>query len=216
MCIRKQCLVFITLLTISIGSAWADENSRAMKEDKQHVHMWNKFVKDLLNIHEKRISMHTIKETSKLGGYMHNPDFYKEVEYRDAKTGRLLSRVQWERENPDRIHVIEVFFYDKKGRVTRDYSASFLPGFRNAPNQTLINLHGYNKKLHAFRSFDASANMIYEGCEGTFKNKRVDISLDDSDKAMEESSPDSILKKPEYKACFSGIAEEAGLFLHPR
>ena len=56
---------------------------------------------------------------------------------------------------------------------------AYLPVFRNAPFQTLINLHHYEGKLDVFRQFDASGTRIYEQCKGRFLGGEVDISLEE-------------------------------------
>lgn len=188
---------------------------KPMKEDSQHVRTWNKFVDDLLALHKRIIAETPHSMTSKVGGYANFPRFYVEKEYRD-KAGHLLSRVQWEREHPDTLHVIEVNRYDAKGRVVRDYAGAYLPVYHNAPVQTLVSLHGYNGKLHAFRTFDASGDMLYERCQGRYKGKSVDINLDFDDVYVMEGKPDTVLTSKAYRACFHDVAKTAGDYVHPQ
>lgn len=218
----RSLLLFTGLVTgLAIGpftgQAWAKENLAPMKEDRTHVHTWNKFAEDLLALHKQRVSRNKVRTTEKAGGYMNNPDFYKEVEYIDVKTGKLLSRVLWEKDNPDQVHVMEVYFYDAKGKPTRDFTAAFLPGYRNAPNQTLINLHGTHPQLKAFRSFDASGDRIYEQCEGSLGGKEVWISMEDYQIEYElRQGSKGVMGTAEYKSCFKGVSEDPGKYLTPQ
>lgn len=211
-------LVIAVLALFAVGTlAHAAEGSAdRMREDKQHVLSWNQFAIDCKKAHEKIIETNDIIRSEKSGGYPGNPDFYREVTYTDKKTGLVFSRVQWEKENPDKAHVMELFYYDDKGRVKRDYTTAFLPGYRNAPVQTLIALHAYNKGLHAFRSFDADGVALYERCEGEFKGKSIEISYEDSEiDDMRVNPAKSDMGKPIYKACFDQIPLTAGKFLKP-
>jgi hypothetical protein len=207
--------IFLSLLLA--GMVQAADTSRAMKEDSQHVRDWNLFAKKLYQLHLKRIKTHDIKTTSKVGGYMHRPDYYIQEDFVDKKTGKLLSRILWQKDagakNEDTVHVIQLFFYDKKGRVTRDYSAAFLPGARNAPNQTLATLHHYSNGLHGFRTFDASGETIYENCEGTYKGEKVFISLEDYEIYEMRRDNTGMSKDPAYPECFGDLPENGEVFL---
>lgn len=214
-------LVYIIISTAILfsGTGMAADEARSdrMREDSEHVRDWNKFADEVYALHKKLVTGKEIKKVEKKGGYDGMPEFYNEVEYIDKKTGNLISRILWETENPDQIHVIEVNVYDNKNRVSRSYTAAFLPGYRNAPNQTLIHLYNYNdKKLKAFRTFDASGERIYEQCEGEYKGKQVWISLEDVDIAAAENTPTSIMFKPEYKACFTGLQKVCGDYVRPQ
>jgi len=123
----------------------------SLRADTLQVGEWNRFVDRLLAAHNSFLGSHQIRTQEEIGGYAGQPEFYREVSYFDSRTDRLLSRIRWEMERPDAIHVIEILFYDEKGRVERDYSAAYLPKYRNAPYQTLVNLHRYTGALHAFR-----------------------------------------------------------------
>ena len=198
------------------GALAATELSR-MTEDPEHVRTWNRFADDLYRLHQQRVSGREIRTEESFGGYggtVGDPEFYREVEYFDRATGRLLSRIQWERQNPDTIHVIEVFVHDSKGRVVRDYLAAYLPEFRNAPIQTLINLHGYDDQLHGFRQFDASGNRIYEQCRGEYLGTSVFISLDEDRLPPYGDDPDLFESGP-YLACFEYVPIQAGPYVNP-
>jgi len=179
------------------------------------VRSWNRFVDELLALHKQLTAQTPVTVSSKVGGYADNPDFYIEKDYRDA-AGRLISRLQWEREHPDRLHTIEVYLYDPRGRVIRDYAGAYLPYYRHAPTQTLINFHTYHGKLHAFRSFDASGEMLYEHCEGEYAGRAVNLSLEFDDIVAMEGRPHTTLTSKPYLACFKGMPTAAGKYLQPQ
>lgn len=209
-------ILLLGMACLLAGSAlYAEEQPSRMREDKTHVQTWNQFVADLLTLHKQKIAGQQINKMSKPGGYASQPDFYTEDEYRDDK-GRLISRLQWENKNPDNLHAIELFIYDQQGRVIRDYAGAYLPHYRNAPTQTLLSLHRYNGQLHAFRTFDASAEFMFERCRGRYQGKDVNISLDIDEKEALEGSPDTIMTSKAYTACFKGLAQTAGNYLQPQ
>jgi len=196
--------------------ATADDSVKSILTDMSHVKRWNRFADKLHELHKSIISRHEVRTTESTGGYFRDPDFYKDVHYYDAKSGRLLSHVQWETSHPDRVHFMEVFIYDGKGRVTRDFGVAYLTEGRNAPVQTMINFHTYKKGLHAFRQFDASNNRIFERCDGNYKGKEVDIKLSEMDILEIEDLPKSVMTSPEYKKCFEGLPHTAGKYLTPQ
>jgi tetratricopeptide (TPR) repeat protein len=198
-------VLFACGATAALAPAWGS----SVQENVAQVLQWNRFANRLHAIHRTFLRRYEIRTEEEIGGYAGRPDFYREVSYFDDKTDRLLSRIRWEREHPDRIHVIELFFYDAQGRVTRDYSAAFLPDYRNAPHQTLINVYGYNGELHAFRQFDASGARLYEYCEGSWFDEPVAIALDEPLVA----TPDSLLNSEPYIACFGTMPTSPGGFL---
>ena len=209
-------LISICLSIFVTTSVWAAESNKSLKQDNKQVNEWNGFADDLYALHKDQLSRHDVKETVKKGGYRGEKDFYKEVTYTDAQSGRVLSRIQWEIEKPENIHVIEVFQHDEGGRVSCDYTAAFLPGFRNAPVQTLVALHSYNEGLHAFRSFDASGDAVFERCEGTYKGKDVDLDFEDYEIENMRHEANGVMKTAEYQACFGKIDLSAAEFLPPR
>lgn len=216
--IGRLMVLLLALSWTGQGLVFAAENSSAIKVDTGQVNSWNKFADSLHKLHQFYEKTYSIRTTESSGGYADNTmgaggDFYREVKYFDAASGRLLSRIQWEKENPDTIHVIEVFVYDKDGSLARDYLAAFLPGFRNAPIQTLINLHYQDHDLKAFRQFDASGDRTYEACEGRFFNENVDISLEDYD--INSYEPPKVMLSEAYKACFGSISASVGQYVDP-
>ncbi len=208
-------------LALSFGPASAhgatDVTIEPIDPNADHVQRWNWFARAVYALHKKWIAGRHIQTETRIGGYYREPKFYREVKYYDKNTGRLVSIIQWERERPDRIHWIEVYIYDDKGRVTRDFSAAFLPHSRTAPQSTFINLHAYNGGLHAFRQFDATDNRTYEYCKGTYQGKPLEISLWETDIIELEGEPGTIMTTPEYEACFAGLpVESAGKYLTPQ
>lgn len=194
--------------------------SGGLSEDRGHVYRWNKFTDDLYALHLKQVADHEVRKETAVGGYAGNPGFYKQEEYFDAGSGRLLSVVLWEAANPDNIHSITVNRYDAQGRLLREYSSSYLPDYRNAPTQTLVFIHRYKEGVHAFRSFDATGDLLYERCEGRFKGEGVFISLDidEIEEAMGERYQDNagIMTEPAYVYCFGDMPDSASGVLPPR
>ena len=189
-------------------------NAAPMKQDDVHVRTWNNFAQNVLQLHRQltRGKEVTIKLNS--GGYAQMPAFYDEHAY--YLNGRLVSRVQWEREQPDALHSIEVFIHDDSGRVVRDFVAAYLPHYRNAPSQTLISLHHYNDSVHAFRSFDASGARIIERCQGSMNGEQVNLLLDEDDIYAAQAGDSQVMQSAEYQHCFAGLQTEAGRYLTPQ
>ena len=211
-----RALILICLSFFVVTTALAAESNRSIKEDHKQVNEWNDFAKDLYALHKEQLTRYDVKETVRKGGYRGKKDFYKEVTYTDAESGRVLSRIQWEIENPKNIHVIEVFQHNNAGQVTCDYTAAFLPDFRNAPVQTLVALHSYNDGLHAFRSFDASGDVVFERCDGTYKGKEIEFDLEDYEIENMRHEKNGVMQTADYKACFGKIDLSATEFLPPR
>jgi len=182
-----------------------------LRDNAEHVRRWNDFADQLLAIHRHWLATLPTTKTERLSGYAGRPKSFVEATYKDPASGRVRSRVRWLTAKPDTAQTIEIFFYDDQGRVTQDFSAAYLIEFRNAPVQTLINLHFHDSKLHAFRQFDASGNRIYESCRGRYFDAAVDVSLD------EGSIPPSPAEvAPElYLSYFGLLPNHAGRYLHP-
>ena len=215
MLIRRTVILFLMFALVPVSYTASGASAGAMKVDNQRVQRWNKFAKACLAAHKRRMSEHKVTTTSRKGGYFDQPNYYKEVTYKDTADGRILDRIKWEVENPEDAHVIELYYYDKQGRVIRDYTTAFLPGGRNAPVQTLVAFHHYGKDFHAFRSFDASSEAVYEQCEGKLKGKDVEISLEDYEISDVRTGISKLGKTPEYKACFGKLPTEPGDELFP-
>ncbi len=137
----------------------------------------------------------------------------------DTGTGRRLSIVQRELDNPDAIHSISVFRHDARGRVVRDYSSTYLPDYRNAPTQTLAFEHHYPDGVHAYRAYDASGELLDERCEGEIDGKPVFITLDideiDAARGERDANGSGIMTTSEYRYCFQGLVDTAANVLPP-
>ena len=167
----------LSLAAIILPSA--PSTAKSVTENRGQVVQWNRFANRLLQVHRHYLQTNDVVQTAVVGGYAGMPNFYREVSSFEKSSRRLLSRIRWETERPDRIHVIELFIYDDTGQPIRDYSAAYLPGHRNAPFQTLINLHRQSGDLEAFRQFDASGARLFEFCSGSWFDQPVKISLDE-------------------------------------
>ena len=201
-------LLLLCVLMFSPILSWDVE----AKAPNKHIMTWDAFAKNVLALHRKLINRVPVVKKTKLGGYAHLPNFYIEDSYFDAKTHKLISVVQWEKAHPKVMHTIEVYLYDDQGRVTRDFTAAYLPDYHSAPTQTLISLHTYHGDLHAFRTFDASGYTIDEGCRGQYQGKDVEIIMDEDEIA--DGAPE--METPAYKACFEGLQKKAGKYLIPQ
>lgn len=186
-----------------------------MSHNQVEVDSWNLFAQRLYILHQHQIAQREIVQQESKGGYSGGKDFYREVKYIDKKTKNLLSRILWEIDNPEQIHEIEVFVYGKNGKLKRDYLAAFFPEQRNAPIQTLINIHYQNDELKSFRQFDASGDKIYELCEGKFFGEPLTISLDDDDFALYSKQTIQIMESQEYLSCFDHTIGVLGDYVNP-
>jgi hypothetical protein len=219
-----------TFAALSAGTAGAQQDVPKIGYNEQHVQRWNAFVDKLYALHLQQIAGIEVQANKTTGGYNRFPDFYDEVEYVDAATGRVLSRILWQRNlggAPDsatavtpeqavgRIHNIEVFIHGADGKVSRDYSATYLPDFRNAPIQTLISLHNYNGGLHAFRVFDASGVRIFEVCRDDGNGGKELVSFNEDQMNEARADPNSVMYGDDYKACFDGLGTTVGEYISP-
>ena len=211
----QRYLAIVLGLSFALAPAsHAEERSRyVMTEDKTHVRTWNDFADACLALHKQQIANNKVREQTRVGGYANRPEFFKEHTYYNADTGVMLSRIQWEKDKPENMHACEVYVHDDQGRVVRDYAVAYLPEGRNAPVQTLINLHAYNDGMHAFRQFDASGDRIYEFCEGNFQGKKVQLRRFEDDIY---SGPPGDTSTPLYVACFEGLPMKPGQYLDPQ
>ncbi len=203
---------FVLGLVLGVSAlAHGQVTEQKMTEDKTHVRTWNAFADECLALQKRQLAHNQVREQTRIGGYARQPEFYTEHAYYDKRTGVLLSRMQWETDHPDRLHTCEVYVHDDQGRVVRDFAAAYLPQGRNAPVQTLINLHRYNGDLHSFRQFDASGDRIYEYCEGKWNGKPVQMRLFEDD----IYGKSNVTSSPEYAACFNGLPMKPGEYLQP-
>lgn len=182
-----------------------------LRDNAKHVRTWNAFANQLLRIHRHWVALKPMTKTERTGGYANRADAFVETSHRGAESGLLRSRIRWLKDDLKTPQLIELFFYDAKGRVSHDFAAAYLVEFRNAPIQTLINIHYYDDGLHAFRQFDASGNRTYESCRGTHFGAAVDVGLDEGSipPSPAEVAPET------YLACFGFLPREAGRYLDP-
>jgi hypothetical protein len=200
------------LLLVSFSVCAAD--ARVIQKDigDDHTASWNQFADKVFQLHKHQLAGRAIRQTEEVGQYSGTAArgyAYTETSYYDAHSGLLLSRVRVDRDRPKILHFIEVYIYDDQGRVIRDFAAIYLPWVQSAPIRTMINLHAYNRDLHAYRQFDASGIRVYEQCKGKQNGARVDLSLDE-----EEIGP-PVTASDAYQACFAGLQKTAGAYLSP-
>jgi len=206
-------IIFSVLFSIlSYTTASITYAQESVQENKQTVNQWNTFVDNIYKLHLKQASQKHINTTKRSGSYYRRPDFFQEIKYFDKNTNNLLSRIEWETKNPEKIHSIEVIIRDKKDNVIREYSASYLPDFRNAPYQTLINLHHHSENLHSYRQFDASDNLIYEVCKS---NATKDKLFEHDDYEIPDNYKHGVGAKKVYQQCFKSLPRTAKLHLKP-
>jgi hypothetical protein len=185
--------------------------------------VWREFTARVHALHKKQLHGREIRVDKRTGGYMRHPDYYLEESFYDKATGVLLGRIQWERDRPDRIHVIEVFVHDDHQRVIRDYAAAYLPDYYKSfrvqddsiPVHTMVNLHHHNGTLKAFRSFDASGDFLYESCRGRAGAANINISHDEDPRETTRIDRNSIIHLPVYQECFGALPHTAGNSLVP-
>lgn len=198
------------LVGVAAPAAIAAEDKGGARVDSSRARQWNAFVDRLLAAHGVRLALEPTTKTEKIGGYAGLPGFYREEIYRTASPDRVIARVFWERENPENLNAIELYFHDAEGRLSVDYRAAYLARFRNAPIQTLINVHQHDADLHAFRQFDASGAIIYEQCRGDYFGDAVTLDLEEGFVPPPEEVPTEL-----YVSCFGFLPLHADDFLDP-
>ena len=189
-----------TILTFNISPATGNPS---VQVDNDMVNKWNQFVRNIYQLHIKQTKNKEINTSKRLGGYYRQPDFFKEIKFTDKNSNILISRIEWETRQPDKIHSIEVRVHDNNNKIIREYSASYLPDFRNAPYQTLINIHHYNDNIHSFRQYDASANLLYEVCRSGDTNKKL---FEHDDYEIPDNFKQGVGSQADYKKCFQQLA----------
>lgn len=211
--LNKMIIFFISLIIYGLSAFSVVSATETMKEDNKHVRVWNKFANDSLTLHKKLTEGKNLEIKTRIGGYANVKDFY--IEHRYFDKGNLISQIQWEKDEPTKLHTIEVYLHNNKGHVIRDFMAAYLPFYHNAPTQTLISFHHYNGKLHAFRSFDASGDKVLERCTGeNGEGQKVNLLLDEDDLL---NDPDDIMSSKDYKNCFSGFKKNVlGKYIIPQ
>jgi Tfp pilus assembly protein PilF len=213
----QRVAVMVALLLGATQWVQAAVEGQHMKADLVKVKAWNGFADALYAVHQQRSQGKDIRTEESEGGYAGMPKYYREVNYFDRGNGQKLTNIQWERERPQLVHAIELYIYDAQGRVLRDYYARYLPIYRNAPVQTLINFHQYHDALHGYRQFDASGDRLYEQCTGNYQGKDIFLSIDEGNLPSAAAIQSNSAQLPgAYTACFGGLPLEAGKYRDPK
>ena len=196
-------VMFIALLLITTNSSLTAANETLPAGILKHHQQWNGFVDKLYQLHRKKLNNHDYYTFERVGGYggtTRNFEFYREVKYFDRKSRQLMSIIKWDNTYPFGIHMIDLFAYDKQGRVKREYSATYLPSRHISPFETLITLHYYKGDLHSLREFDASNILLYEQCiEMNNSNTVFSYHYEDIPMSVSEVEKDM---QDAYRACF--------------
>ena len=214
----KTFALLILTFVAAINPAVSANSHNTLKSNQVQVNKWNNFVSELYELHldqTKEVPITTSEITDGYGGGFANKTFYREISYFNKNTHQLISKIQWETNQPNTIHAIEVFLYNNKGQVKTDFYARYLPYARNAPVQTLINLHNYNDNLHSFRQFDANGELIYETCRGQFFDKEINLHLDNEEILEFRTNNSDEWLNEVYAACFLNVAKTASAYLSP-
>lgn len=189
-----------------------------MDAKDEQIEVWNGFANTLYRLHKNTVSGVGVEKTTIIGNYggeLFGHIKYTQSEYTRKEDSRLVSRIRKIKNEQGNFHTLEIFIYDEHGRVVRDYVAAYLPAFRNAPYQTLINLHYYDDDLHAYRQFDASGTRIFESCKGSVFDEKVEFLLEDYEIPDHISELDGALKQEAYRSCFDQISADVGIYLDP-
>jgi tetratricopeptide (TPR) repeat protein len=202
-------------MAIAFSSHASRDSNAYMQLDYQHISSWNEFFKRVYALHLYQLSKHDVYTKTSHGGYWGKTDFYREVKYYNSENDQLLAKIQWEIAKPDQIHVIEVYVYNQHNQLQRDYLVAFLPEHRNAPIQTLVNLHYHDREFHSYRQFDASGARIYEECKGRYFNEPLFISLMEDDFYTQDKFTLATLNGDAYLACFEHLPIRAQHYLNP-
>ena len=201
------------ILLLFATTSFAVEYETHVEVSEKEVDAWNRFATSLLVVHKDLLQRRSYRVEATSGNYggEYAKDYpFIEERYIDKRNGDLLSHIRWHDKSKNEIHTIEIFIYDKKRNLVRDYAAAYLPHARNAPYQTLINIHSNNDELHAYRQFDANGELLFEKCVGKLYGGEVKILLEDYE------IPDQPFDyTAEYFACFSGLPKSAGIYLDP-
>lgn len=210
-------IALLLILNITTPVSVADQALSVDNEDRQ-VKVWNAFAVKLYQLHRRQTKGKDIAISRRQGGYggeMFGHISYTESTYTRRDNNRIISRLRKIKGESGDFHTLEVYIHDKNGRVTRDYSVSYLPVFRNAPYQTLINFHYYADDLHAYRQFDALGRRIFESCRGQVFDEKVEFLLEDYEIPDHVSELKGALRQEAYHSCFDQLPAEAGVYLDP-
>ena len=204
--------IAISFIIFILSTNTFASNIESVSVDNTRANSWNDFVANIYKLHLKQISNKSISITERSGSYHRQPDFFQEIKFFDTKSNNRLSTIEWETKQPDKIHSIEVLVHNNDNKVIREYSASYLPNFRNAPYQTLINLHHYSESLHSFRQFDASNNLLYEVCRSASTKEKL---FEHDDYEIPDNFTQGVGTDKVYKQCFQQLPRTAAKYLSP-
>jgi hypothetical protein len=208
-----MCLLLIVATTSSCTTI--DTSLPAGLEQRHQL--WNNFADKLLTVHKKRLQntdYYTMENVGGYGGLTNDPEYYREVKYFDRESRQLLSVVKWKLKFSINFHMIDLFIYDDKNRIKREYTVTYLPSRRTSPSEALIIFHYYRNNLHSIREFDASNVLLYEQCNDTAQANKVIFSFDYVDIPESYSDLDPAVQAV-YRACFDHAAISAEPFLDP-
>jgi hypothetical protein len=213
--LSNRILIHITLyVMLLVNTVYAAE---IVSEDMGQVERWNQFARDLLTIaeHMKKGKVRIVESDGGYGGTTADLNFYHQIRTYDQASGKLLSDVKLENQPPKNLHIVEIYIYDQSGRLIRDYSAAYLPVHRRMPIQTLINFYAYSDNLDSFRQFDASDNLLYEHCRGSYDDEVVYLSLEYYEIPDDPLEIEDTRRREIYRACFDAMPKSVGVYINP-
>lgn len=215
---QKFVLLAIVLACLS-GGLGAAEQKIGVGEGNQQVATWNRFAEGLLALQQHLVKIEPQKkqvQSGQYGGSMWGDTLYTDTLYHHKKTKQLTAKIRKVKGDRAPYNTLEVYLRDKKGILWRDYTVAYLPGFPNAPYQTLINFHDYNEGLHGIRQFDASGRLIYEQCTGKYFGDAIDLRLEDYEIPDRVSAVGDGLLQEAYRVCFQHLSKDASAYLNPK
>lgn len=196
----KQLILFAALMSATAAQAVTQ------------AERWNRFAGEVYQLHLRTIEAQPVRSEETTQAY--EGDMAKDYAYRETQTfaagsGKLLSKLRVDQDDPSKRYYLEVNVLDDQGRVARDYIALYLPWAMGQPARTFISLHAYPGELHAFRQFDASGQRVLELCEGKLQGKKVRLLFEEAELEKTPEASDA------YRACFSGLPAQADAYLSP-
>ncbi|MFW2438679.1 MAG: hypothetical protein ACN4GR_04845 [Arenicellales bacterium] len=213
-------IVFVLTIVLSMitGCQTQTKNEKTLSPELAMMYKdQNGFVNNLYVLHKKRLEgreFYTTEEVGGYGGLTNDLNFYNKESFYDSKSKRLLSSIKWEKDNPDNIHMIDLFVHDKQGRLKRKYSATYLPSRRVSPFETSITLHYYSNGYHSFREFDVFNALYYEQCSDIMDKRKTYFALHYED--IPDSYQELDVEKHEiYRACFEHASSTAEPYISP-
>ena len=163
-----------------------------------------RFQQAIYALQQKLTGEHKVRVEEEVGRYggVSRDYTYRDRRYYAAASGRYISHVRVDGDDPDIVHIVEVNIYDDAGRLIRDFGSISVPWAPARPINTMINFHHYHGQLHSFRQYDVFGDVKYQFCEGKLNGRAVHIALDEEDLLDLEPATKTT---DEYKACFDGM-----------